>query len=217
MPFALDLFMERIREAYATWEAPAITLIAQGGATPFEVLVSTVLSLRTRDRVTYEASRRLFARARTPEAILALTADAIEALIRPVSFSPTKARRLREISERILTVFRGEVPGEMDALLSLPGVGRKTANLVLVEGLGKPGICVDTHVHRISNRLGYVKTKNADKTELALREKLPREYWVEYPEILVTFGQLLCRPVSPLCSRCPVSDLCPKIGVEKHR
>ena len=216
---ALDIrsFVERLKESYKTWDAPIITLMANIGATPFEVLIATLLSLRTKDEVTAVAAKRLFAVARTPETLLALGAEEVARLIYPVGFYPTKSKRIMEISTLIRDKYKGVVPWDIDELLTLPGVGRKTANLVLVEGYQMEAICVDTHVHRISNRIGYVKTKDADKTEMALRKKLPREYWVIYNEILVSFGQTLCRPISPFCSRCPVSDLCPRIGVDKHR
>ncbi|MEJ2155827.1 MAG: endonuclease III [Desulfobacteraceae bacterium] len=135
----------------------------------------------------------------------------------PVGFYPTKAKRLMEISRIILDQHNGEVPDTIEALLELPGVGRKTANLVLVEGFKKDAICVDTHVHRISNRIGYVKTKTPDQTEMALRKKLPRRHWIRYNELLVAFGQVLCRPISPHCSRCPAAEMCPRIGVDKSR
>lgn len=213
----IRVFVERLKEAYKGWNAPVITLMAGIGATPFEVLIATLLSLRTRDEVTAVASRRLFAEANTPEALLSLGEEAISRLIYPVGFYPTKAKRIVEISALILERYHGVVPHDLDELLTLPGVGRKTANLVLVEGFKIPAICVDTHVHRISNRIGYVATKHADQTEMALREKLPKEYWIIYNEILVAFGQVLCRPLSPFCSTCPVTDLCPRIGVVKHR
>ena len=134
-----------------------------------------------------------------------------------MGFYPTKARRIIEICHKLIAECDGRVPDSIEALLEYPGVGRKTANLVLVEGYGIPAICVDTHVHRISNRIGYVRTKTPDQTEMALRKKLPKKYWIRYNEILVSFGQLICRPQSPHCSRCPVSALCRKIGVERSR
>ena len=216
---AVDIrkFVDRLKDAYKAWDAPVITLMAGIGATPFEVLIATLLSLRTKDEVTAVAARRLFAVARTPEALLALGEAETAKLIYPVGFYPTKAKRIMEISVLILEKYNSVVPNDIDELLTLPGVGRKTANLVLVEGYQMEAICVDTHVHRISNRIGYVKTKHADQTEMVLRKKLPREYWVIYNEILVSFGQVLCRPISPFCSTCPVADLCPRIGVTKHR
>jgi endonuclease-3 len=215
--FDIDRFVAAIEANYRQWNAPIITFIANRGATPFEVLVSTLLSLRTKDEVTGEAAKRLLDTARTPEAMMALDAKTIEKLIYPVGFYPTKAKRLLEISRIVLDRHDGAVPETLEELTALPGVGRKTANLVLVEGFKIPAICVDTHVHRISNRIGYVKTKNPDKTELALRKKLPKRHWVRYNELLVAFGQALCRPVSPFCSRCPVGDMCPRIGVDRHR
>ena len=181
------------------------------------MLISTLLSLRTKDQVTLDASTRLFARATTPEAMLGLSREAIADIIRPVGFYPTKAQRILEISQILMDRYAGQVPGDMDRLLALPGVGRKTANLVLVEGFGVPAICVDTHVHRISNRIGFVRTKTADQTEGALRKTLPQRHWVKYNELLVAFGQAICRPVSPFCSRCPVADMCPRLGVDRSR
>ena len=213
----IDIFIKKLKNAYKGWNAPIVTFIANRGATPFEILVSTLLSLRTKDEVTSKATIRLLEIARTPEAILDLDEKMIAELIYPVGFYPTKAKRLKEISRILIDQYRGGVPDEIDELLKLPGVGRKTANLVLVEGFKKDAICVDTHVHRISNRIGYVKTKNPDKTEFALRKKLPKKHWVKYNELLVAFGQVMCRPVSPFCSKCPVSYMCPKKGVIKSR
>ena len=215
--FDIDEFVARLDRAYVHWQAPVITLISNKGATPFEVLVSTLLSLRTKDEVTAVAAARLFEQARTPRQVLALDDQVLQKLIYPVGFYITKAQRLKQISSIILESYDGKVPDTMDALLNLPGVGRKTANLVLIEGFGKPGVCVDTHVHRISNRIGYVKTKRPDDTEMALRKKLPHKHWVRYNELLVAFGQVICRPISPFCSRCPVAEMCRQVGVAKHR
>jgi len=215
--FDIDRFVATIDANYRQWNPPIITFIANRGATPFEVLVSTLLSLRTKDEVTGVAAQRLLAVARTPETMLKLPAREIETLIYPVGFYPTKAKRLLSISRILLDHYGGKVPNTLEELTALPGVGRKTANLVLVEGFKIPAICVDTHVHRISNRIGYVKTKAPDETELALRKKLPKRHWVRYNELLVAFGQVLCRPISPFCSRCPVADMFPRIGVDRHR
>lgn len=217
IPFNIDRFVATLTKAYREWRAPIITLIANRGATAFEVLVSTILSLRTKDEVTAAAAARLFEKARTPEILLALGEKETARLIYPVGFYPTKARRLMAISRIIIETHQGCVPDTLEGLLALPGVGRKTANLVLVEGFGIPAICVDTHVHRISNRIGYVCTKTPEQTEMALREKLPRSHWIHYNELLVAFGQVICRPVSPFCSRCPVAAMCPRVGVEKSR
>jgi len=213
----IDRFISILKKEYMAWDVPVITLISNRGATPFEILVSTLLSLRTKDEVTSAASARLFKMARTPQAILKLSEEKIKKLIYPVGFYPTKAKRLKIISSIILEKYKGIVPDNIEQLLELPGVGRKTANLVLIEGYNKDAICVDTHVHRISNRIGYVNTKTPDKTEFALRKKLPRKYWIRYNEMLVAFGQGICRPVSPFCSRCPVSDMCPRIDVKYSR
>ena len=213
----IDQFIETLSQAYEHWQAPVITLLSNKGATPFEVLVSTLLSLRTKDEVTAAASERLFERARTPRQILALDEAELKRLIYPVGFYITKAQRLRQISAILLDRYDGQVPDALDTLLELPGVGRKTANLVLIEGFGKDGVCVDTHVHRISNRIGYVKTTHPDKTEMALRKKLPRNHWIRYNELLVAFGQVICRPISPFCSRCPVSEMCRQVGVDRKR
>ena len=184
---------------------------------PFLVLIACLLSLRTKDEVTEGSSRRLFALAKTPQQMLSLSLPKIRKLIYPVGFYRTKAQRIHQICHHLLGRFRGRVPETLEELLTLPGVGRKTANLVMTLGHKKPGICVDVHVHRISNRLGYVRTRMPFDTEMALREKLPKKYWMEYNTLLVSFGQELCRPVSPWCSRCPVSGYCAKAGVTTHR
>jgi endonuclease-3 len=155
--------------------------------------------------------------AATPQALLALPARTIEQLIYPVGFYRTKARVLLGVGRDLIDRFGGRVPDDIDALLSLKGVGRKTANLVVTMGYGKPGICVDTHVHRISNRLGYVRTKTPDQTEMALRATLPRRFWIGYNDLLVSFGQNICTPLSPKCSQCPVHALCPRVGVTSSR
>jgi endonuclease-3 len=181
-------------------------------------LISCLLSLRTRDETTGPASQRLFALADTPAAMLQLTAPEIERAIFPVGFYRTKARTILDLSKALVQEHGERVPEDLDALLTLKGVGRKTANLVLTQGFAKHGICVDTHVHRISNRWGYVHTKNPHETERALRQTLPRRYWIEYNDLLVAFGQTICKPISPLCdSRCPIRALCPRIGVTQHR
>ena len=184
---------------------------------PFLVLIACLLSLRTKDEVTEGSSRRLFALAKTPQQMLSLSLPKIRKLIYPVGFYRTKAQRIHQICHHLLGRFRGRVPETLEELLTLPGVGRKTANLVMTLGHKKPGICVDVHVHRISNRLGYVRTRTPFDTEMALREKLPKRYWMEYNTLLVSFGQELCRPVSPWCSRCPVRNYCRRGGVTTSR
>lgn len=209
--------LETLRGEYPKWNAPIVTFVAVSHGSPFEVLVSTVLSLRTKDDCTRGAVERLFAVARTPKAILALPVEKIEKLIYPVGFYKTKAKNLLAISSILLEKYGGDVPDEIDTLLELPGVGRKTANLVVTLGYGKPGVCVDTHVHRISNRWGYVETKTPEETEFALRAKLPAEWWIPINDILVAFGQTLCHPTSPWCSKCPVAADCRRIGVTRSR
>jgi len=198
-------------------EDPIVTKISRRNRDPFQILVSTVLSLRTKDEVTREAAPRLLARAQTPQEMLALPEGEIARLIFPVGFYKTKARRLREICSTLVAKYGGRVPDDLEELLKLPGVGRKTANLVITLGYGLPGVCVDTHVHRISNRLGYVKTKTPEQTEMALRKKLPPEYWIEYNDLLVTWGQNVCRPISPFCSTCSIRPCCKQVGVVRHR
>ena len=206
-----------LRREVSKWQTPIVTVVAQSSESPFHVLISCILSLRTQDATTAQASRRLFALANTPAEMLKLTARKIEKAIFPVGFYRTKAKNIRAICRALLEKYSGKVPDEIDELLKLKGVGRKTANLVVTLGYRKPGICVDTHVHRISNRWGYVRTKNPKETEFALREKLPRQYWLEYNDLLVTFGQHLCRPISPMCSRCQVKKYCARVGVGTSR
>lgn len=196
---------------------PIVTEISRRRRGPFEVLMSTVLSLRTKDEVTREASLRLFDKARSPSEILTLSEAEIEKLIYPVGFYKTKARNLKKICSRLVDEYGGEVPDDLDELLKLPGVGRKTANLVITLGYGKLGVCVDTHVHRISNRLGFVETKTPEQTEMVLRRKLPKEYWIEYNDLLVTWGQNICKPISPWCSKCRIRPYCNQVGVTRYR
>ena len=207
-----------LKKEIQKWKVPAVGVIAGRAVDrPFETLVSTILSLRTKDKVTEEASHRILECAPNPRALVSLTVPEIERLIYPVGFYRTKAQNLLKTCRILTEQYKGKVPRSMDALLALPGVGRKTANLVLTVGFGDYGICVDTHVHRISNLWGYVRTKTPEDTEFALRKKLPRRHWKTYNDILVTFGQNLCVPVSPWCSRCPIAKYCPKIGLKKSR
>ena len=199
------------------WDIPAVGQVAERTKDPFKVLISCILSLRTKDVTTAEASRRLFSLANTPEDILKISIDKIERAIFPVGFYRTKARNIREMCRTLKESYNSLVPDTIDELLKLKGVGRKTANLVVTVGYGKDGICVDTHVHRISNRWGYISTKTPEKSEEALREKLPRRYWKIYNDLLVTFGQNLCKPVSPLCSQCNIARYCGRKGVKRSR
>jgi endonuclease-3 len=215
---AIDKLIRILKREVRRWKVPAVGIVAEQAADrPFETLVSTILSLRTKDAVTEQASHRLLGQAPTPDAIASLPARKIEQLIYPVGFYRTKARNLIETSRILLRDHKGKVPRDMDELLKLPGVGRKTANLVITVGYGDYGICVDTHVHRISNRWGYVKTRTPEETEFALRRKLPKRHWKSYNDLLVTFGQNLCVPISPWCSKCSVAEYCARVGVTRHR
>ncbi len=197
---------------------PAVTqIIDEWGQDPFLILVSCLLSLRTKDTVSLPASKRLFQFAKTPKQIIQLPISTIEQIIYPVGFYRKKSKLLHEISNDILERFSGKVPDTQEALLSLKGIGRKTMNLVLGEGFGVPAICVDTHVHRISNRLGLVKTKTPHETEEALKQLLPKKYWIEYNRLMVMWGQNICAPIAPFVSKCALAHLCPKIGVKRMR
>jgi endonuclease-3 len=181
------------------------------------ILISTLLSLRTKDEVTAVATDRLFALAGTPEEMLKIPQAKIAKTIFPVGFYNVKARTIHSVCKDLIKRFHSQVPDDLDELLSIKGVGRKTANLVVSLAYGKEGICVDTHVHRISNRLGYVQTKTPDETEFALRDKLPHQYWIIYNTIMVAFGRKTCKPVSPLCSQCKVFKYCDRVGVGLSR
>ncbi len=207
-----------VRREIRRWQEPVVGVISrESNRDPFLILISCLLSLRTKDKTTDEASHRLFALARTPGAMLTLPLKKIERAIYPVGFYRTKAKSIHQICERLLDTYRGTVPDSIDELVTLPGVGRKTANLVVTVGYGKPGICVDIHVHRISNRWGYIKTTTPEESERALRETLPKRYWITFNDLLVPFGQNLCQPVSPFCSRCKLTDYCDRVGVTKSR
>ena len=209
--------IEALRKTLTSKRLPIVSDLAEKKSTPFQILTSTLLSLRTKDEVTEIATRRLFALASTPEQMLKLSPDRIADAIYPVGFYRNKAKTILHVCQELVERYDSRVPDSIDELLTLKGVGRKTANLVVTLGYGGEGICVDTHVHRISNRLGYVRTKTPDETEYALREKLPRKYWTEYNTIMVAFGREICRPTSPLCSQCPICGFCEKVGVERHR
>ena len=211
---AIRIVKREIRQ----WQEPVVGVVARLSARdPFRILISCLLSLRTKDKTTSEASARLFALAHTPAGLLKLPLKKIERAIYPVGFYRTKAKSIHAICRRLLDVYGGTVPDSIEELLTLSGVGRKTANLVVTVGYKKPGICVDIHVHRISNRWGYVKTKTPEETEQALREKLPKPYWITFNDLLVPYGQNLCQPVSPLCSRCKLTEYRERVGVAKSR
>jgi endonuclease III len=206
--------MAALRRDVKRWTVPVVGRYAEN---PFTILISCILSLRTQDKTTDAASERLFARADTPARLARVPVRTIEKLIYPVGFYRTKARNIRKICRILLRQYGGLVPDEIDELLKLPGVGRKTANLVVTLGYRKPGICVDTHVHRITNRWGYVRTRTPEETEWALRRKLPPRYWIVLNDLLVTYGQNLCRPVSPRCELCSIRRFCRRVGVRGGR
>lgn len=208
--------LRAVKRENTKWGTPVVELLNEETPDPFLVLISCILSLRTKDETTEAASRRLFAVARTPAELAKLTEKRIEKLIYPVGFYKNKTKQIREIAKILVRNHESRVPRTIEELTAFKGVGRKTANLVMTTGHGLYGICVDIHVHRIANRWGYVATKTPDETEFALRAKLPRHHWKKINQALVTFGQNVCKPVSPWCSRCPVGE-CPRIGVEKSR
>jgi len=202
-----------LHQLVTQWKVPVVGRVSGFPPNPFKVLISCILSLRTQDKTTNKAARRLFRLADSPQSMLRLTPHQIEKAIYPVGFYRNKARNILQISEKLIQKYNCRVPDEVEELLKFKGVGRKTANLVITLGYGKPGICVDTHVHRICNRWGYVKTLTPKKTEFTLREKLPPQYWIEFNGLLVALGQNLCRPISPKCNLCPLKEFCEKVGV----
>jgi len=197
-----------LKKESKNWNAPVVAFMGRNGNDPFKILISTILSLRTKDQITAQASDRLFKVADTPEKILKLSEKEIVKLIYPVGFYRNKAKIIKEISKILVEKFNSKVPDDLETLLSFKGVGRKTANLVLSEGFGKPAICVDVHVHRISNRIGLVKTKSPEETEFKLMDILPKKYWKYINFVLVAFGQTICKPVKPKCKDCPIVKYC---------
>ena len=195
----------------------SLSIIKKFGKDPFLILVSCMLSLRTQDKVSLPASLRLFDHAKTPEQLVAMPLHSVEKLIYPVGFYRNKAQYLHVMSKQLINDFGGKVPHTRDELMLLSGVGRKTANLVLGQAFDIPAICVDTHVHTVSNRLGIVNTKTPQETEEALMKVLPEKYWIEYNTLMVLWGQNICLPISPLCSKCILLPLCPQKGVTRHR
>ncbi|MBU1199092.1 MAG: endonuclease III [Nanoarchaeota archaeon] len=185
--------------------------------TPFYILISTVLSARNKDEMTMKATRKLFAVYKTPKQIAEAPLKKLEPLIKQSGFYKTKAKRIKEISKIIFEKYKGKVPKTMDELVALPGVGRKTAGCVMVYAFDEPAIPVDVHVHRISNRLGWVKTKTPEQTEQALMKLIPKKYWIDVNEILVIHGQTVCTPISPKCSECKIRKYCKRVGVKKSR
>lgn len=215
--FPIEKVISIIEKEYTKWNVPVVTLVAMQTRNPFKVLISTIISLRTKDEVTIEASKRIYKILTKPQDIYHLKLEDIEKAIYPCGFYKRKALQIKKICEILVEKYNSQVPKELDELLKFEGVGRKTANLILSEGYNIPAMCVDVHVHRISNRFGYLKSKNPDETEIILRENLDKKYWNKYNFLLVAFGQSICRPISPHCSKCPVLNYCKRINVNKNR
>jgi endonuclease-3 len=213
----IHIVLRLVKESNRQWAVPIMGQLAEGEPDPFKILVACILSLRTRDQTTAEASARLFSLSADPFSMAKMKVEKIEKAIFPVGFYRAKAKQIREGSKQICEEFQGKVPEAIEALVRLPGVGRKTANLVRTVGYKKPGICVDIHVHRICNRLGYVLTKNPDETECVLRQQLPQKHWISFNSLLVPFGQNQCTPISPRCSSCLISPFCQRVGVSIAR
>lgn len=206
-----------LKQEFPKWKVPVVELIDIQTKDPFKVLLATILSARTKDETTAKAAQRLFTEINTPEDLNKINEQELQKLIYPVGFYKTKAKHLKQLPRVLKETFNNKLPETIEELCKLPGVGRKTANLVVAAGFHKPAVCVDTHVHQITNRLGYVKTKTPFETEMQLRKKLPREYWINFNMFLVAFGQHICKPISPYCSKCPIEKYCQKVGVTKSR
>lgn len=215
MSINLDEVVIRLKREYKKYRQPIVSRVKEISKDPYRILISTIISLRTKDAVTEEASLRLFDEASTPTEMISLKRERIEKLIYPAGFYRNKAKSIIEVSEAILEKHNGRVPDNIDELLSLKGVGRKTANLVLSLGYNIPAICVDTHVHRISNRLQAVKTATPEETEFALMKILKKRHWIIYNDLLVTWGQNVCKPIGPMCPSCVLNDIC-AYGKEKN-
>ena len=215
--FNITIVVETLKESLKTGKLPIVSELAEKKSDPFQILISTLISLRTKDEVTEVATRKLFVLADTPSEMLKLSEDQIINAIYPAGFYRNKTKTILHVCRELVEKYKSHVPDSIEELLTLKGVGRKTANLVVTLGYGGKGICVDTHVHRISNRLGYVRTSTPEETEYALREKLPLIYWIDYNTIMVAFGRNICRPISPMCSQCPVSTYCERRGVTRSR
>ncbi len=206
--------IEILQEHYDRWQAPVVTLVAQHTNDPFRVLVCALLSTRTRDETTAKVCEKLFKRVKCIEDLIEIPLHELEELIYPVGFYRNKAKQLKELARILIEKYNGKIPHSLEELTSLPGVGRKVANLVLADGYNVPAICVDTHVHRITNRWCLVKTKTPYETEKELMKKLPRKYWIVINRLLVAFGQRICTPQRPRCDICPVEEFCEKCSVE---
>ncbi|MFW6231302.1 MAG: endonuclease III domain-containing protein [Nanoarchaeota archaeon] len=213
----IDAVMSILSKEVPKYDVPVVDLIKIQTNDPFRILLATILSSRTKDSTTAQAAARLFEKVKTFKDLETISDDELEKAIFPVGFYKTKVKNLKKLPTVIDEEFDGRIPKTVDELVKLPGVGRKTANLVSAVAFEEDAICVDTHVHRITNRLGYVDTKTPLETEMALREKLPREHWQKINNLLVAFGQNLCTPISPYCSKCPVRQHCKRTGVTNSR
>jgi endonuclease-3 len=201
--------MDILEREFDKWNAPVVSLMAKREEkTPYQILISTLISARTKDEVTAEASKRLFKLADNPHDMVKLSEEEIAKAIYPAGFYKTKAKAIKELSKTLIEKYNGKVPDTLEELLKLKGVGRKTANLVLALAFKKPAICVDTHVHRITNRLCFVNTKTPEETEFELMKKVPIEHWNRINDIFVAFGQTICKPISPKCEECPIKEYC---------
>ncbi|HEX2489047.1 MAG TPA: endonuclease III [Blastocatellia bacterium] len=217
-PFDIDEVIRRVRAAVRPFAKAAMFELAdEGFSSPFEQLVACIISIRTRDEVTIQTARRLFARARTPLEVSRITSREIDQLIRACTFHERKAQQILGIALRVVDEYEGALPCEAEALLSFEGVGPKCANLALGIACDQPRVGVDIHVHRVTNRWGYVRARTPERTSVALEGKLPRRYWVEINRLLVPFGKHICTGALPRCSECPVLEFCRQVGVEKHR
>ena len=213
----IDSIYRILSKEIKRYNAPVVDLIEIQTKDPFKVLIATILSARTKDETTAKVCEKLFERVKSIEDLEKLSSKEIEKFIYPVGFYKTKAKHLKKLPGVLRKEFDGKIPSEIDDLLKLPGVGRKTANLVRAVGFGKDGLCIDTHCHRIFNRLGYVKTKTPNETEIVLRKNLPKKYWGKINYLFVAFGQNLCRPISPWCSKCKIIEYCSQVGVKSKR
>lgn len=215
----IDEIFSLLKQELRSYGPPIVSRSKPGiPDTPFVTLISCLLSLRTKDEVTEKAAQRLLKDDHTPEQLSTMPVQQIERLIYPVGFYKTKAKRIKEISTTLLKDYHGAVPDDFDELLKLKGVGRKTANIVMVYGHKKHGFLpIDTHCHRVPNRLGWIRTKTPDETEMTLKKILPERYWDDFNDLFVRFGQTICVPVSPFCSRCPIARYCKRVGVTTSR
>lgn len=217
MTYPIEKIIKILQKEFKNSNAPVKNLIALNQKNPFKILLSTIISLRTKDEITIESSKKLFTILKTPNDIHNITTKQIQDAIYPCGFYRRKAIQIKQICTQLAEDFNSKVPNNINTLLQFKGIGRKTANLILSQGFNIPAICVDVHVHRISNRLGFIKTNTPNQTEQQLNKHLPKKYWIEYNTLLVAFGQTICTPINPFCSKCPISNHCKKINVNQNK